>query len=80
MSFVTTQHKVHEIRQGDERFLIKDGFVTYPRAMLHVLPGCPENIRLQLNWAMAEGYIKCVANVTEREMLFIGLTDASETK
>jgi len=73
MNFVETKSKVHTIRQGDENFTIQDGFVSYPRAMIHVLPGAPTNVAQTLNWAIAQGYIKAVAHVTEREMLFIGL-------
>lgn len=75
MTFITTQSKVHTIRQGDDRFTIQAGFVSYPRAMLHVLPECPEYIRDIIQTASAQGWIKSVAHVTEREMLFIGLTE-----
>jgi hypothetical protein len=67
--------KVKSIRQGDRRFMINDGFTSYPRAMIHVTPGAPTNVAQTLNWAIAQGYITTVAHVTERELMFMGLAD-----
>lgn len=75
MNFSTHKSQVHSIRQDDPRFKIKDGFVVYPRAMAHIMPECPSEIRNHINWALAQGYLKLVANVTEKEMIFIGLTE-----
>ena len=74
MNITVHKSQVHSIRQGDPDFNINDGFITYPRAMLHIPPECPGNIRDTINWAISKGYLKAVANITEREMLFIGLT------
>lgn len=70
MNFVSIKKTkdVRSIRQGDPGFMINDGFAQYPRAMLHVLPNCPRNVQETLNWAMANGYIKCVAYVYGKEL------------
>jgi hypothetical protein len=59
---------VKSIRQGDPNFMINDGLVMYPRAMIHVLPECPSNVRHYIEWAIAEGYIKSVAHVYGKEI------------
>ena len=69
------ESKVKSIRQGDKRFMIQDGFVTYPRAMVHILPETPWEIRDQINFAIAKGYLQLVTHVTERELMFMGLAD-----
>jgi len=74
MSFVTTPSTVHTIRESDPNFRIRDGMIIYPRAMLHVSPECPHHISEMISLASSKGWLKCVAHVTEREMLFIGLT------
>lgn len=74
-TFSLHKSKVQSIRQGDPRFKIVDEFVTYPRAMVHILPQCPWEIRDQINFAIAKGYLQLVANVTERELIFMGLSD-----
>jgi hypothetical protein len=69
--FTTTYKKnkdVKSIRQGDSNFMINDGMVSYPRAMLHILPNCPREIRETVNWALAQGYIKPVAHVYGKEL------------
>jgi hypothetical protein len=74
MTFTLHKSQVHPIRQGDPRFTIQDGFVSYPRAMVHILPETPWEIRDQINFAIAKGYIQMVSHVTERELIFMGLS------
>lgn len=74
MSFVEHKSQIHAIRQDDPDFKIVDGFVVHPRAMVHILPQCPNEIRDYINFAIAKGYLKLVANITERERIFMGLT------
>ena len=59
---------IKTIRQGDSNFMITDGIAMYPRAMLHVLPECPQNIKEYIQWAYNNGYIKCVAHVKGKEL------------
>lgn len=73
MNITLHQSKVVPIRKGDKNFTIIDGMVTYPRAMVHILPQCPHETRDQINFALAKGWLQPVAHMTEREMLFIGL-------
>lgn len=69
MTFVVAPRSkdVKTIRQGDSDFMINDGMVSYPRAMIHVVPECPRNVRETLNWAISMGYIKSVAHVYGKE-------------
>jgi hypothetical protein len=70
MTFVSrpVTKDIKAIRQGDPNFMINDGMVSYPRAMLHILPNCPREIRETVNWALAQGYIKPVAHVYGKEL------------
>lgn len=70
----TSKREIKTIRQGDSNFHITDGFVRYPRAMLHILPTCPTNIRTNIEWAMANGYVKCVAHVQGKELTWENLS------
>ena len=78
MNIKLHQSKVIPVRNGDKHFTIVDGFVTYPRAMVHILPECPWETRDQINFALAKGWLQPVAHMTEREMLFIGLASENE--
>lgn len=63
-----TKHEIKEIRQGDDNFMLTDGMIMYPRAMIHILPDCPLRVRETINWAIAEGYLKTVAHVQGKEL------------
>lgn len=69
MTFVTRSVKdVKTIRQGDRDFMICDGMITYPRAMLHVTPECPHNIAEMISLASKNGWLKCVAHAYGKEL------------
>ena len=69
------KREMKEVRQGDEGFMLYDGIVAYPRAMVHILPECPSNVREMINWAIAEGYLKTVAHVQGKELTWQNLTE-----
>lgn len=66
---------IKEVRQGEPDFMLYDGLIAYPRAMLHVLPECPQDVREMVNWALSQGYIKCVAHVQGKELTWQALTE-----
>ena len=70
MTFVTrsSSKDIRTVRQGDQDFMINDGMISYPRAMIHVLPECPSRVRDYINWAIENGYVKCVAHVYGKEL------------
>lgn len=75
MSFVTHDSKVTELRPGDKGFMLDDGMIQYPRAMLHITPECPQSIRNDIMWAVNNGYLKCVAHIYKHEETFNLLAD-----
>lgn len=70
MTFVTHNKTkdVRTIRQGEPKFMIDDGMISYPRSMIHILPQCPWELRDQINFAIAKGYIQMVAHVYGKEL------------
>lgn len=70
-----TAHKsqIRTIRKGDPRFLIKDKFIVTPRAGFEIDFSCPREYKLVIQECIDRGWIKPVAHITERELLFIGL-------
>ena len=59
---------IRAIRQGDSDFMIDDGMIRYPRAMIHVHPECPVNIREMIMIAFDKGWLKPVAHVYGKEL------------
>jgi len=74
MTFTVHKSKVRTVRSGEADFMLVDGMVTCPRAMLHILPECPSNVRETVNWAISQGYVKTVANMYDHELMWDHLT------
>lgn len=70
MTFVSrpVAKDVKTIRQGDVDFILNDGMIQYPRAMLHITPECPQEIKSKIMWAVNNGYLKCVAHAYGKEV------------
>jgi hypothetical protein len=66
---------VKSIKQGDAKFYLNDGMITYPRAAIQVATECPRNVRETLYWGIAQGYITCVAHVYGKELTMDALRD-----
>lgn len=73
MTYTLHKSQTRTIRISDPEFYINDGFVRAPRAGFHILPECPSEYKMIINECIIRGWLKPVATVTEREMLFIGL-------
>lgn len=75
MFSIQSKRDIKTVRQGEPGFMLNDGLVQYPRAMLHILPDCPSYVRTQIEWAFANGYLKTVAHVQGKELTWQTLTE-----
>jgi hypothetical protein len=75
MNIRTTQSELRTILSDDPRFHIRDGFITAPRAGFEISTGCPVEYKIVLRECINNGWLKPVAHVTERELLFMGLSN-----
>lgn len=66
--------KVHSIKMGDRNYMIEDGIMQCPRAGIEITDECPIAWKEAIVKAYNAGYLKPFANVTDRELLFMGLT------
>ena len=73
MNITDYQCQIKIIRQDDPRFDICDGWVTSPRAGFEISERCPLEYKMVLQECINNGWLKPVAYMTEREMLFSGL-------
>ena len=74
MTFTVHQSKIRTIKQNDPRFNIVDKFVTAPRAGFEISDRCPREYRMIIAECINNSWIKPVAHVHERELLFMGLS------
>jgi hypothetical protein len=75
MTFTKNDTKIREIRQGDSDFYITDGIKQAPRAYIEISDVCPTNMKLAIQRAMADGYLKTVACVKEKDYMWEKLSD-----
>ena len=74
MTFKTHQSQIRTIKPGDPRFNIADKFVNVPRAGFEISQRCPREYQLIISECINNGWIKPVAHVHERELIFMGLS------
>lgn len=74
MNITVNESKVHSIKMGDRNYMIEDGIMQCPRAGIEISNDCPTSWKEVIVKAYNAGYLKPFANVTERELLFMGLT------
>ena len=72
------QSQVRTLKPNDSRFIINDGLVVSPRAGFHILPECPREYKLIIQDCISRGWLQPVAHVTERELVFMGLSNGNQ--
>jgi hypothetical protein len=75
MNFTTHHSQIRTLKQSDPRFHIHDKFTVAPRAGFEISSGCPRNYKEIIHECLQHGWLKPVAHVTERELLFMGLSN-----
>lgn len=71
-----TAHKtqLRTIKPGDPCFTIQDGIVVAQRAGFEINKNCPQKYQQIIAACIDQGWLKPVATMTERELLFLGLS------
>ena len=64
----TKTSNITTIRQGDDKFMLHDGFVVCPRAGFEISNNCPAEYKSIFITAINAGWIKPVANVYGKEL------------
>jgi hypothetical protein len=74
MTYTVHQTQIRTLKSGDPKFHIQDKFVTAPRAGFEINKDCPREYKGIILQCLNNGWLKPIANVTERELLFMGLS------
>lgn len=69
-NFSNDSDKFKEVRQGDSDFFMSDGIKLVPRAYIEISDVCPSNLKLSIHRAMADGYLKVVACVKDKDYMW----------
>lgn len=70
MSYIVKPSEVKTFIPGDEGFKFMSDLVEYPRAAIVITDECPENLRAQIWIYQRKGYIKPVAYVPTKELIW----------
>lgn len=73
MTMKTRNTEIRTIRCDDPRFDLFDGSNIVPRAGFEIADRCPLEYKIVLQECINNGWLKPVAYMTEREVLFSGL-------
>ena len=74
MTYTIHRSQIRTIRQEDPNFIIQDGLTITHRAGFEISNDCPRQYKLMIIEAMKNGWLQPIANLTERELIFMGLT------
>jgi hypothetical protein len=74
MTYTVYQSQIYTLKPGDPNFVITAGLEQANRAGFEISKDCPYNHLQILQTCIDRGWLKPVANVTERELIFMGLT------
>jgi hypothetical protein len=74
MTYTVHQSQIRTIKPGDPNFVIIAGLEQAHRAGIEISQRCPKNYKDLILECIQHGWLKPVANVTERELIFMGLT------
>lgn len=73
--FAVEESKIRCIRPGDKNFKIQGPILQSDRASIEISPSCPNHYAQLILECYNRGWIKPVAYVTERELIFMGLSN-----
>ena len=68
MKISTKTTNIRTIRQGDAKFMLKDGLVVCPRAGFEISTNCPAEYKSIFITAINAGWLKPVAHVYGKEL------------
>lgn len=75
MNITTRQSKIRKLDKSDPRFIIYDTYVMVPRAGFEISRSMPNSYKQIVTECINNDWLKPVAHVTERELIFMGLTE-----
>ena len=70
MTITQPENRFAKIVRGDDNFMMTDGIKLVPRACVEFSELCPTNLMIQVQDAIAKGYIKPVAYVKTKELFW----------
>ena len=72
--FKTSRKTYKKLHAGHQDFTFSpDGIIVVPRATVEIHAECPQGVRDQIGWAVANGWLQPVANLPDEELMWENL-------
>jgi hypothetical protein len=68
-------HRVKRIQKSDDDFTFVHGHAVYSRASIEISAMCPSHMRMMIERAICDGYLKPVAYMKDTEYLWEKLAE-----
>ena len=69
---------IRTVRQRDDDFMITNGYTITPRAGFEISSGCPSNYKEIIVECIGHGWLKPVAHIYDRELMWEKLSLQNE--
>lgn len=73
--FTQPESTIRTIKPGDKLFKVRSGLVMSDRAAFELSLDCPNHIAQLIIDAANRGWLKAIANVTDKEYTLLGLSN-----
>lgn len=74
MKIASYKSSIRVIKSDNPAFHIHDGLITAPRAGFEISTQCPKQWRDVITSSIERGWLKPIANMTEKELILYGLS------
>jgi hypothetical protein len=74
-TYNTHRSQIRTIHHTDSRFMIYDKFTAVPRAGFELDRRMPKEYMEVIQTCLTNGWLRPVAHITERELIFMGLSN-----
>lgn len=75
MNIKIHKSQIKTLKSNDPRFYVRDSLMVTPRAGFEINEKCPREYRMIIAECINNGWLTPIANVSEKELVFIGLTN-----
>lgn len=70
MTYKNKTSSLRTIKQGDPKFMLKDGLIISPRAGFEINTSCPREYKMIIAECINNGWLKPVATVKDSELFW----------
>lgn len=75
LDITVNKTSLRTIRQGDPKWMLRDGFIMAPRAGFEIDKNCPKEYKNIIAQCIDRGWLKPIANLKDHELFWENLSE-----